>query len=182
PLELSVSETLRGGRRLFTGIVRDVSERRRTESERQKFVSLVENNSDFIAMASLSWELLYINKAGQDLIGIDPGKVQEIEVRDLWDEAALPAVLKDALPVQVKGGSLRFQGKVKHFVTGASIDVDGSTFGILDPQTGETLAIGFSLRDIREQKHREQALRDSETRLRAILDSAVDGIVTISER
>ncbi len=49
-------------------------------------------------------------------------------------------------------------------------------------ETGETLAIAFSLRDIREQKRREQELRDGEARLRGILDSAVDGIVTINER
>ncbi len=182
PMELSVSETLRGGRRLFTGIVRDISERRRVEGERQKFVSLVENNSDFIAMASLTWQLLYINKAGQDLIGVDPEKVTDMEVRDLWDESTLPEVLGEALPVQVKGGSFRFQGRVKHLVTGEAIDVDCNTFGILDPQTGETLAIAFSLRDIRQQKQREQALSDSEARLKAILDSAVDGIVTINER
>jgi PAS domain S-box-containing protein len=182
PLELSVGEVLRGGRRLFTGIVRDVSERNRIEAERQKFVSLVENNSDFMAMASLGWELLYINKAGQDLIGLDPRQVTELEVRDLWDEETLPAVLQEALPIQVKGGSHRFQGKVKHFVTGEAIDVDCNTFGIRDTQSGETLAIAFSLRDMREHKRREQALRDSEARLQAILDNAVDGIITINER
>ena len=67
-------------------------------------------------------------------------------------------------------------------MTGQAIDVDCNAFGILDPQTGETLAMAFSLRDIREQMRREQALRDGEARLKAILDSAVDGIVTINER
>ncbi|MGO9866794.1 MAG: PAS domain S-box protein [Rhodomicrobium sp.] len=182
PIELSVSEVLRAGRRLFTGIVRDISERNRMESERQKYVSLVENNSDFMAMASLSWELLYINKAGCELVGITPEQVEGMEVRDFWDAASLPAVLKEALPVQVKGGSFRFRGKVKNFKTGEAIDVDCNTFGITEPHKGETFAIGFSLRDMRDQMRHEQALRDSEARLQAILDSAVDGIVTINER
>jgi PAS domain S-box-containing protein len=182
PLDLAVSETRLGGQRIFTGIVRDISERRRIEGERQKFVGLVENSSEFIAMASLSWELLYINKAGRELIGIGPEQVKGMEVRDLWEEATLPAVLKVAGPVQLEGGSFRFQGKVKHFVTGRAIDVDCNAFGILDPQTGKTLAIAFSLRDMREQMHREQALRDGEARLKAILSNAVDGIVTINER
>ncbi len=182
PVELSVSEVLRGGRRLFTGIVRDISERNRMEGERQKYVSLVENNSDFMAMASLSWELLYINKAGCELVGITPEQVKGMEVRDFWDEASLQAVFKEALPAQVKGRSFRFRGKVKNFVTGDAIDVDCNTFGIVDPHTGETFAIGFSLRDMREQMRREQELRDSEARLQAILDSAVDGIVTTNER
>ncbi len=160
----AVSEVQRGGQQLFTGIVRDISQRKLIEAERQKFVGLVENSSDFIAMASLNWELLYINKAGRELIGIRPEQVLGMEVRDLWEEATLPSVLKQAGPIQLRGGSFRFQGKVKHFVTGRGIDVDCNAFGILHPQTGETLAIAFSLRDMREQISREQALRDGEAR------------------
>jgi PAS domain S-box-containing protein len=182
PLDLSVSEFEIGDRRLFTGIVRDVTERKRVEEERQKFVSLVENSSDFIAMASLNWQLLYINKAGQVLIGIEPERIATMEVRDLWDESTLPIVLEQAIPAQIKGESFRFQGCIKHLRTGEGIDVDCNTFGILDPSNKKPLAIAFSLRDIREQKRAEQALRDSEARLKAIVDSAVDGIVTINER
>jgi PAS domain S-box-containing protein len=182
PLDLSVSEVQLGDRRIFTGIVRNISERKRVEAERQKFVSLVENSSDFIAMASLSWQMLYINRAGHALIGLKPDQVSEIEVRDLWHESTLDTVLKEALPRQARGESYRFQGRIKHRVTGEAIDVDCNTFGILDPHSGETLAIAFSLRDIREQKRSEQAMRDSETRMKAILDSVVDGIVTINER
>ncbi len=182
PLELTVSEAGHGGQRMFAGILRDISERKRIEEERQKFVGLVENSSDFIAMASLSWELLYINKAGRELIGIGQEQVKGMEVRDLWEESTLPSVLKRAGPVQLKGGSFRFQGQVKHFVTGRPIDVDCNAYGILDPRTGETLAMAFSLRDMREQLEREQALRDGEARIKAILTNAVDGIVTINER
>ncbi len=182
PLELSVSETLRGGRRVCTCIVRDISERKRAEIERQKYASLVENNSDFIAMASLSWELLYINKAGRDLAGIGAGSIENLEVRDLWDGRELPAVLKNASPLQDIGSPVRFQNKIKNFATGEVIDVDCNTFWICDPETGDPLAMAFSLRDIRDQKHREQAVRDSEARLKAILDSAVDCIATINER
>jgi PAS domain S-box-containing protein len=182
PLELSVSKVQLGGRRLFTGIVRDVTERKRVEGERQKFVSLVENSSDFIAMASLTWELLYINKAGQDLIGLGPDLIMSTEVRDLWHEDTLPIVLENALPAQIAGGSFRFQGQIRHFVSGEPIDVDCNTFAILDPHDGRTLAIAFSLRDIRAQKRREQELRDGEAKMQAIHDSAVDGIITINER
>jgi PAS domain S-box-containing protein len=182
PLDLSVSEYTLGDRRLFTGIVRDITERKRVEEERQKFVSLVENSSDFIAVASLTWQILYINKAGQQLIGVEPARIAEMEVRDLWDEDTLPTILQEAVPAQLKGDSFRFQGRLRHAQGSETIDVDCNTFGIRDPQTANLLAIAFSVRDIREQKKAEQAARDGEARLKAILDSAVDGIITINER
>lgn len=182
PLDLSVSEFEIGQRRLFTGIVRDVSERKRVEDERQKFVSLVDNSSDFIAMANPDWQVFYINRAGRELIGLPADDPISLEVRDLWDEATLPIILGEALPALLRGESFRFIGRVKHVATGEPIDVDCNTFGILDSGSGTTLAVSFSLRDIREQKRAEQALRDSEARLKAILDSAVDGVVTINER
>jgi PAS domain S-box-containing protein len=181
PLDLSVSEIKLGARRLFTGIVRDISERKRAEEERQKFVSLVENSSDAIAMASLTWEVFYINRAGQELIGLRPEDTPALEIRDLWHEATLPEVTR-ALPIQASGASFRFQGQLKHLRTGEPVDVDCNAFGILHPSSGETLAVAFSMRDIREQKRSEQALRDSEARMKAILGNAVDGILTIDER
>jgi PAS domain S-box-containing protein len=182
PIDLAVSEVQFGGRRMFTGIVRDISERKRVEEERQRFVSLVENSNDFIAVASPTWELLFINEAGRQLIGLPAEQVATIEVRDLWHKDTLPLVLEQGLPALSKEGSFRFQGQIRNFGTGEPIDVDCNMFGILDPSSGHTLALAFALRDIRSQKQREQALLDSEARIKAILDSAVDGIVTIDER
>jgi PAS domain S-box-containing protein len=182
PLDLAVSEVHFGGRRLFTGIVRDITDRKRVEEERQKFVSLVENSSDFIAVASLTWEVLYINEAGRELIGLSPEQAAKTEVRDLWYQDTLPIVLHQALPALDKEGSFRFQGRIRHCVTNEAIDVDCNTFGIRDLHSGHTLALALVLRDIRSQRQREQALLDSEARIKAILDSAVDGIITIDER
>jgi PAS domain-containing protein len=41
------------------------------DSERQKLVSLTENSADFIAIASLSGEITYINPAGRKMVGFD---------------------------------------------------------------------------------------------------------------
>ncbi len=56
----------------FVAIKQDVTERRRNEEERQKLVSLIDNSTDFIAVASPAGEALYVNPAGRKLIGIGP--------------------------------------------------------------------------------------------------------------
>jgi two-component system sensor kinase FixL len=63
---------------------------------------------------------------------------------------------------------------------------DGSTFA-MELAVGESRSGGRRLfagivRDISERKKSEQQLRDSETKTRAILETAVDGIITIDQQ
>jgi PAS domain S-box-containing protein len=65
----------------------------------------------------------------------------------------------------------------------AGLRKDGSTFA-MELAVGESRSGGRRLfagivRDISERKKSEQQLRDSETKTRAILETAVDGIITI---
>ena len=39
--------------------------------EREKFVAVVENSSDFIGMATLSGEVIYTNRAACEMVGFD---------------------------------------------------------------------------------------------------------------
>src|SRR5690349_19620296 len=52
-------------------IARDVTERRRIERERQNFVTLVENSTDFIGMCDLNGVPFFINRAGLEMVGLE---------------------------------------------------------------------------------------------------------------
>lgn len=51
--------------------LRDITERKHMELERQKFVSLAENSLDFIGICDMNLRPFYINEAGMRLIGLD---------------------------------------------------------------------------------------------------------------
>ncbi len=57
----------------MTGVCWDISARKESEEERRKFVSLVEQTDDFVAMAGLDTKITYMNRAGQALVGLTGG-------------------------------------------------------------------------------------------------------------
>ena len=52
-------------------IVRDITEQKRAESERQKFVTLIENSTDFIGMCDLDGIPFFVNRAGLEMVGLN---------------------------------------------------------------------------------------------------------------
>jgi PAS domain S-box-containing protein len=160
PMDLAVSEVQIGERRSITGIVRDITERKQSEEEQQKLVSLVENSRDLIIMASLDGRVLYLNQAGRELIGVEgSGEKAGSHIEDYvpveewvrWREVHLPGVLKH--------GSGEWQGVIRHVKTGRVVEMQVSTFLIRHPQTGEPMCMASIQRDITVQKHSERQLK-----------------------
>ncbi|BDI19474.1 hypothetical protein ANSO36C_52760 [Nostoc cf. commune SO-36] len=148
-------------RKESVAFVLDLSERKQAETEQQKLVSLVENSSDFISIATLEGQLLYINDAGQKLVGL--ASLEEVRQKAVLDyvmpkdkayfqEHILPTVLFQG----------RWQGEFCfcHLQTGQPIPVDYNIFTVTDKKTGEPIALATVTRNISEQKQaKEQILQ-----------------------
>ena len=50
--------------------MRDVGEMRRFEVERERLAAIVENTSEFVGIADFEGRAMYVNPAGQDLVGL----------------------------------------------------------------------------------------------------------------
>lgn len=151
---------------------RDITQRKRLEAERQNFFALVEQSADFIAIASPDQQLIYVNPAGRALVGVDEAVVPHTFIRDYWTPETMD-VVSQVLPRMLHGHTVRLEGQLVHFKTGERIDLDVSTFGILDARTGEPLVLACIGRDIRQRRAQEQ-----ETRKRAGFEQQLLGIVS----
>ena len=167
-VEIASQEVLFGGMRARLVLATDVTARVRIEEDVQRFVSLVENAGDFIAMVSLDWRVVYLNKAGRALVGLPAeSMVGDLPIIGLWHDDSREAVWRDVLPRLADGQSWDFDGQLRHVRTGEPIDVECNAFGIRDAKTGRVLAGAFVVRDLTERKRVDEHLRQAQ-RMEAI--------------
>ncbi|MBZ0252295.1 MAG: type II secretion system protein GspN, partial [Candidatus Methylomirabilis sp.] len=83
PMDLAVSETHVGERRLFTGIVRDLTERKLHE---ERFRLAVESSPNGMVMADEAGRIVMINAAAEDLFGFTRDELIGREIETLVPE------------------------------------------------------------------------------------------------
>jgi two-component system, cell cycle sensor histidine kinase and response regulator CckA len=148
----------------LTGVCWDVSERKQAEEERQKFVSLVEQTDDFVGMFGLNGTIIFLNRAGCRLIGLEAQKAVGTPLEDLYSEDLQPEdawsrVSDEILPSILRGeGNWVGEARLRHLATRQPIDVLMNIFPVNDPETGQLLCFAAIMRDITERKRLEEQL------------------------
>ncbi len=158
--EMTIAPLLSPDRRItnFVAIKQDVTERRRSEEERQKLVSLVENSSDFIAVASPTGETLYVNPAGRYLIGLDSEAPLPRHISEFHDQSCFGEFSTIAMPIVQATGHWEGESRFRNFKTHALIDVQMSVFLVPHTKTGKPLCLCTISRDTTQRKLAESEL------------------------
>jgi len=158
----------------FVKILRDRTAQRGLEQERERFLLLAEQSSDFVGIADVEGRGVFINQAGRRLVGLADDHAEPFFIPDLFPPEDRAFIRDVVLPAQRTQGYWRGEMRFMHQVTGASIPVDYNAF-ILRDAAGNFTGYATISRDISEAKKAESALRLSEERLQLAL-SASDSI------
>jgi PAS domain S-box-containing protein len=150
----------------FSGIALDISEEMAASNEQQKLLSLIENSSDYMALADVNGKKTYLNKAGRRLVGLDEN--EDISLHSANDFYAPNEENRKLLPATFIESSVHHTVFLRHIKTGEIIPCQADYVRIDDPISGKPVGRGSTVRDLRPELEAQKALADSEDLFRRI--------------
>ncbi len=179
PVELTVAPVVStdGRTTSFVSVHRDDSSRRRAEQDRAQLAAIVEWSEDAIIGKALDGTIESWNAAAERIFGYSRAEA-------LGQSAAMlvppehQAEFRSVLDRVVRGEHVGHIETVRQCKAGETIHVSHSVSPVCD-NSGQIVGASAISRDITERKLAEAALHDREERLRAVLDTATDAIITI---
>jgi PAS domain S-box-containing protein len=164
----------------FSKITRDLSERRLAEEEQRKLASLVENSSDFIGLATLEGQVLFVNPAGLALVGLEGDEqARTTTILDYVVREDHGKMMQQVLPIVMRDGHWEGEIQFRHFKTGKAISMHQHIFFAGVPGSERRLVATVS-RDITERKLAEEALRAAQGDLAHVTRVTTMGELTAS--
>ncbi len=130
------------------------------EREKAELASLVEQSTDFIAMADLDGRMFFLNHAARRLVGLSPdADLSATGILDYFVEADRQTIQEQAIPAANSEGFWEAELRFRNFATGEIIPVLYSIFPLRDAAQ-VLVGYGTVTKDISLQKREEQRRAD----------------------
>jgi PAS domain S-box-containing protein len=163
------------------GAAVDITDRRQREDERQVFVSLLENSSDFIGIADPTGKPIWINPAGRRMVGLAADHpVEKTEILEYYPPEERAFAADVIVKSMVEEGRWAGETYFRNWQTGEVIPVSDEHFMIRDASGTRVLGMGTVTRDISHARRITDRLRESEERVRLTIDEAPIGMALVA--
>jgi diguanylate cyclase (GGDEF)-like protein/PAS domain S-box-containing protein len=170
PVEMSAGLLEIDNHKYILAFDRDISRRRQAEEKLKLLSTVVEEAPDGVQITDLKGYIMFSNRATEEIYGYAADEFRRMHANDLNADPAFASDL--IIPHIHKTGKWVGEIMVKH--------KDGRTFPILlntsivHDDTGNPIAMVGIIRDITENKRKEEELQKSERFLSTIFDSIRD--------
>jgi PAS domain S-box-containing protein len=140
-------------------IVRDITDRKRAEADRETFVTVIENSTDFIGMCDLEGVPFFINRAGLAMVGLDGlEQARATPVREFFFPEDQPRMMGEFFPRVLEAGHGEIEVRFRHFKTG---EPRWMAYKVLTLRDTAGKPVGFATvsQDVTERRRLEDDLR-----------------------
>lgn len=144
---------------IFTAFILDITERKQANEEMQKLAAVVKYSSELVNLSTLDGKMTFLNESGGKMLGIDPHKIENMNIMDVIPDHLKGLVKRELLPAMMKEGIWEGDLQYRNMKTNEITDVHATTFTIKDTDTGEPQFLANVSLDITERKQAEDELK-----------------------
>jgi PAS domain S-box-containing protein len=159
--------------RRIAGIVQDITEYKHIEDEKERLLTIIQENPDFIGVSDMQGKLLYHNPAALKMVGLPADTdMEQLAITNMHPDWAGQLILNEGIPTALRTGSWHSENALLHR-DGREIPVD-QLLMVHRNEAGEAQFLSTIMHDISESKRLER-------RFEQALESAPNAIVIIDE-
>jgi len=137
----------------------------RGDTERQMFVSLAEQSTEFIGICDMNFMPFFINDAGRRIVGLDSlEQALNTPVKEFFFPEDQQFIYEQFFPRVLSEGRAEVEIRFRHFKTGRALWMIYNVFHVLDSE-GKPIGLATVSRNITERKEMEERLRESQVDL-----------------
>ncbi len=89
-------------------IIRDITEKKSEEEANNRQMAIIEETSDLVAMTNCEGQILYLNRAGREMLGIESdADIKNYNLLDFHPKPSKGSIVKEGLPAVARDGIWR---------------------------------------------------------------------------
>lgn len=160
----------------IVSIAQDISERQRIQQEQARVLAILEATTDFVSTADTAGNLLYMNRAGRQILGIQEGAdLTSLNLTRHHPDWVQKLLQKEALPAAMRNGVWAGETALVNS-DGQSVSLSQVILAHKSPE-GEVEYFSTVARDISDRKAAEQQVMETKNLYQQILDAIPDLII-----
>ena len=165
----------------YIGVMKDITQRKQTEEALERYEFIANVVGEMMSVINREHRYEAVNDRWCAALGKDREAVLGASVGSLWGEAVYASSIAGMVDRCFREGQpISVRAKIE-FPDVGERDCD-ITYYPYRAHSGEVTHVVVVTRDVSDQLHAEQARQASESHLRTVLDSVLDGIIVIDER